>query len=128
MLWQLGVNVTGSPLLGLALTTHVQGAVLAWGLTAMLLVMVLYPFLIDFLLQGLIQEINDLRLKVNEMDGERLQYEKKLKSTKVSFSGENNDILKHGLRFCEQYYFFKKPVFQLVHGNKFISQLNHDSQ
>jgi hypothetical protein len=32
------------------------------------------------------QEISDLRLKVSEMDSERLQYEKKLKSTKVSFS------------------------------------------
>uniref|UniRef100_A0A2I2ZC18 PPFIA binding protein 1 n=1 Tax=Gorilla gorilla gorilla TaxID=9595 RepID=A0A2I2ZC18_GORGO len=32
--------------------------------------------------RGLIQEINDLRLKVSEMDSERLQYEKKLKSTK----------------------------------------------
>lgn len=30
------------------------------------------------------QEINELRLKVGEMDSERLQYEKKLKSTKVS--------------------------------------------
>ncbi|XP_073939178.1 liprin-beta-1-like isoform X2 [Castor canadensis] len=32
--------------------------------------------------QGLMQEISDLRLKVSEMDSERLQYEKKLKSTK----------------------------------------------
>ena len=31
------------------------------------------------------QEINDLRLRVSEMENERLQYEKKLKSTKVSF-------------------------------------------
>ena len=31
------------------------------------------------------QEINDLRLRVSEMDTEKLQYEKKLKSTKVSF-------------------------------------------
>uniref|UniRef100_A0A8C9I3D5 Liprin-beta-1 n=1 Tax=Piliocolobus tephrosceles TaxID=591936 RepID=A0A8C9I3D5_9PRIM len=36
----------------------------------------------EMLQQGLIQEINDLRLKVSEMDSERLQYEKKLKSTK----------------------------------------------
>lgn len=35
--------------------------------------------------QGLMQEINDLRLRISEMDSERLQYEKKLKSTKVSF-------------------------------------------
>lgn len=35
--------------------------------------------------QGLVQEISDLRLRVSEMDSEKLQYEKKLKSTKVSF-------------------------------------------
>lgn len=34
--------------------------------------------------QDLIQEINELRLRVGEMDNERLQYEKKLKTTKVS--------------------------------------------
>ncbi|XP_030664919.1 liprin-beta-1-like isoform X3 [Nomascus leucogenys] len=33
-------------------------------------------------LLGLIREINDLRLKVSEMGSERLQYEKKHKSTK----------------------------------------------
>nr|XP_015207379.1 PREDICTED: liprin-beta-1 [Lepisosteus oculatus] len=32
--------------------------------------------------EGLIQEINDLRFRVTEMENERLQYEKKLKSTK----------------------------------------------
>ncbi|XP_068806347.1 liprin-beta-1 isoform X5 [Struthio camelus] len=32
--------------------------------------------------QDLIQEINELRLRVGEMDNERLQYEKKLKTTK----------------------------------------------
>lgn len=36
------------------------------------------------LAQDLIQEINELRLRVGEMDNERLQYEKKLKTTKVS--------------------------------------------
>jgi len=36
------------------------------------------------LTQDLIQEINELRLRVGEMDNERLQYEKKLKTTKVS--------------------------------------------
>lgn len=35
--------------------------------------------------QGLIQEISDLRYRVNEMEDERLQYEKKLKSNKVRF-------------------------------------------
>lgn len=36
------------------------------------------------------QEISDLRLRVTEMDNEKLQYEKKLKSTKVRFlSGQN---------------------------------------
>uniref|UniRef100_A0A8C3IMN3 PPFIA binding protein 1 n=1 Tax=Chrysemys picta bellii TaxID=8478 RepID=A0A8C3IMN3_CHRPI len=37
---------------------------------------------------GLMQEINELRLRVGEMDNERLQYEKKLKSTKVSYTEE----------------------------------------
>ncbi|XP_074860177.1 liprin-beta-1 isoform X2 [Carettochelys insculpta] len=32
--------------------------------------------------EGLMQEINELRLRVGEMDNEKLQYEKKLKSTK----------------------------------------------
>ncbi|XP_064417416.1 liprin-beta-1b isoform X3 [Latimeria chalumnae] len=32
--------------------------------------------------EGLLNEINELRLKVSEMENERLQYEKKLKSTK----------------------------------------------
>uniref|UniRef100_A0A8C8SWV2 PPFIA binding protein 1 n=1 Tax=Pelusios castaneus TaxID=367368 RepID=A0A8C8SWV2_9SAUR len=32
--------------------------------------------------EGLVQEINELRLRVGEMNNERLQYEKKLKSTK----------------------------------------------
>lgn len=43
-------------------------------------------FLLLFLFfpQDLIQEINELRLRVGEMDNERLQYEKKLKTTKVS--------------------------------------------
>lgn len=35
-------------------------------------------------LQGLILEINELRYRISEMENERLQYEKKLKSTKVS--------------------------------------------
>lgn len=37
-----------------------------------------------FLLQGLILEINELRYRMSEMENERVQYEKKLKSTKVS--------------------------------------------
>ncbi|XP_074860226.1 liprin-beta-1 isoform X8 [Carettochelys insculpta] len=36
--------------------------------------------------EGLMQEINELRLRVGEMDNEKLQYEKKLKSTKVSYT------------------------------------------
>ncbi|XP_064316676.1 liprin-beta-1 isoform X7 [Phalacrocorax carbo] len=36
----------------------------------------------EMLQQDLIQEINELRLRVGEMDNERLQYEKKLKTTK----------------------------------------------
>ncbi|KAL7982792.1 hypothetical protein Chor_005195 [Crotalus horridus] len=36
----------------------------------------------EMLQQDLMQEVNDLRLKVEDMDRERLQYEKKLKSTK----------------------------------------------
>ncbi|XP_074969499.1 liprin-beta-1 isoform X12 [Phalacrocorax aristotelis] len=36
----------------------------------------------EMLQQDLIQEINGLRLRVGEMDNERLQYEKKLKTTK----------------------------------------------
>lgn len=36
------------------------------------------------------QEINDLRLRVTEMDNERLQNEKKLKSTKVSSHNGKN--------------------------------------
>lgn len=31
-------------------------------------------------------EINELRYRISEMESERLQYEKKLKSTKVSFN------------------------------------------
>lgn len=41
------------------------------------------------------------------MDNERLQYEKKLKSTKVSFFLKKK--FKRGLPFCEQYY--KKKCF-----------------
>lgn len=37
-----------------------------------------------FPFQGLILEINELRYRISEMENERLQYEKKLKSTKVS--------------------------------------------
>ncbi|KAH0616455.1 hypothetical protein JD844_027559 [Phrynosoma platyrhinos] len=36
----------------------------------------------EMLQQGLMREVNELRLKVGEMDSERLQYEKKLNSTK----------------------------------------------
>lgn len=44
-----------------------------------------FIFLLLFLFfpQDLIQEINELRLRVGEMDNERFQYEKKLKTTKV---------------------------------------------
>lgn len=38
-----------------------------------------------FSFQGLILEINELRYRISEMESERLQYEKKLKSTKVSY-------------------------------------------
>lgn len=40
--------------------------------------------------QTLILEINELRYRVSEMESERLQYEKKLKSTKVSEAGVNS--------------------------------------
>uniref|UniRef100_A0A671KZF4 Liprin-beta-1-like n=1 Tax=Sinocyclocheilus anshuiensis TaxID=1608454 RepID=A0A671KZF4_9TELE len=36
--------------------------------------------------EGLILEIDELRYRISELENERLQYEKKLKSTKVSFS------------------------------------------
>uniref|UniRef100_A0A672R2P3 Liprin-beta-1-like n=1 Tax=Sinocyclocheilus grahami TaxID=75366 RepID=A0A672R2P3_SINGR len=36
--------------------------------------------------EGLILEINELRYRISELENERLQYEKKLKSTKVSFN------------------------------------------
>lgn len=42
----------------------------------------------------MIQEINELRLKVGEMDSERLQYEKKLKCTKVSNSQKKRREIK----------------------------------
>lgn len=38
-----------------------------------------------FPLQGLSLEINELRYRISEMETERMQYEKKLKSTKVSW-------------------------------------------
>uniref|UniRef100_A0A8C7FBL0 PPFIA binding protein 1a n=1 Tax=Oncorhynchus kisutch TaxID=8019 RepID=A0A8C7FBL0_ONCKI len=39
--------------------------------------------------QGLYQEVNDLRFRVTDMENERLQCEKKLKSTKVSSMAKN---------------------------------------
>lgn len=36
-------------------------------------------------LQDFILEINELRYRLTELDSEKLQYEKKLKSTKVSW-------------------------------------------
>lgn len=38
-----------------------------------------------FFFQDLILEINELRYRMTELESEKLQYEKKLKSTKVSF-------------------------------------------
>lgn len=55
------------------------------------------------------------------MDSDRLQYEKKLKATKVSSLG-GKIIFKHGLPFCEQSY--KKNTFQLEHDNKYIIQVH----
>uniref|UniRef100_A0A8C2YDT9 PPFIA binding protein 1 n=1 Tax=Coturnix japonica TaxID=93934 RepID=A0A8C2YDT9_COTJA len=49
-----------------------------------LLIFLLVSGLVFSFTQDLIQEINELRLRVGEMDNERLQYEKKLKTTKVS--------------------------------------------
>lgn len=50
-------------------------------------------------IQDLIQEINELRLRVGEMDNERLQYEKKLKTTKVSEAeGRGREGCKSGFR------------------------------
>lgn len=38
-----------------------------------------------YFFQDLILEINELRYRMTELESEKLQYEKKLKSTKVSF-------------------------------------------
>lgn len=55
--------------------------------------------LVFSLAQDLIQEINELRLRVGEMDNERLQYEKKLKTTKVSEAeGGSRDGCMSGFR------------------------------
>uniref|UniRef100_A0A8C9FYY2 Liprin-beta-1/2 coiled-coil domain-containing protein n=1 Tax=Pavo cristatus TaxID=9049 RepID=A0A8C9FYY2_PAVCR len=53
-----------------------------------LLIFLLVSGLVFSFTQDLIQEINELRLRVGEMDNERLQYEKKLKTTKVSEASE----------------------------------------
>jgi len=53
-------------------------------LSLCLLIFLLVSGLVFAFTQDLIQEINELRLRVGEMDNERLQYEKKLKTTKVS--------------------------------------------
>ena len=44
----------------------------------------LYVFNPVVLLQELILEVNELRYRLQEMESDRIQYEKKLKSTKVS--------------------------------------------
>lgn len=42
--------------------------------------------------QDFILEINELRYRVTELENEKLQYEKKLKSTKVSFQMKTSII------------------------------------
>ena len=43
-----------------------------------------YLTLLLLLCQELILEVNELRYRLQEMESDRIQYEKKLKSTKVS--------------------------------------------
>lgn len=46
----------------------------------------MYPRSLNaFYFQDLILEINELRYRLTELESEKVQYEKKLKSTKVSF-------------------------------------------
>uniref|UniRef100_A0A4W5QCP9 PPFIA binding protein 1a n=1 Tax=Hucho hucho TaxID=62062 RepID=A0A4W5QCP9_9TELE len=49
----------------------------------------------EFRSTGLYQEVNDLRFRVTDMENERLQCEKKLKSTKVSSMAKNRSLT-HG--------------------------------
>lgn len=51
--------------------------VYSWGIVTILICAVFFQ---DFIL-----EINELRYRITELENEKLQHEKKLKSTKVSF-------------------------------------------
>lgn len=56
--------------------------------------------------QDLILEINELRYRMTELESEKLQYEKKLKSTKVSFQKVCTPgvYLKTNMVFCPAFF------------------------
>uniref|UniRef100_A0A4W4EA46 SAM domain-containing protein n=1 Tax=Electrophorus electricus TaxID=8005 RepID=A0A4W4EA46_ELEEL len=62
--------------------------------------------------EGLILEVNELRYQVSEMENERLQYEKKLKSTKVNLRLKAKTSLKGVLASFHVFIFHTEETFK----------------
>uniref|UniRef100_A0A4W5QDE6 PPFIA binding protein 1a n=1 Tax=Hucho hucho TaxID=62062 RepID=A0A4W5QDE6_9TELE len=75
----------------------------------------------EFRSTGLYQEVNDLRFRVTDMENERLQCEKKLKSTKVSSMAKNLSAIRRIEELQESITRYKK-VQDLVKGEPMFKE------
>uniref|UniRef100_A0A674BR43 PPFIA binding protein 1a n=1 Tax=Salmo trutta TaxID=8032 RepID=A0A674BR43_SALTR len=77
--------------------------------------------------EGLYQEVNDLRFRVTDMENERLQCEKKLKSTKVSSVAKNLSTIQRIEELQESITRFKK-VQDLMKGETMFKEYDTSNE
>uniref|UniRef100_A0A674BS62 PPFIA binding protein 1a n=1 Tax=Salmo trutta TaxID=8032 RepID=A0A674BS62_SALTR len=78
-------------------------------------------------IMGLYQEVNDLRFRVTDMENERLQCEKKLKSTKVSSVAKNLSTIQRIEELQESITRFKK-VQDLMKGETMFKEYDTSNE